>query len=94
MLPSDAPTPPCAATVWERVGNTFDSTATFEARLGKLQRAAQPRAARADDHGVELLVTSAIGLFLHRISIAQPAHTASTRITDTSSASRRPVGLM
>src|SRR5690606_30194584 len=28
MLPSDALTPPCAATVWERVGNTLDSTAT------------------------------------------------------------------
>src|SRR3982750_2337804 len=29
MLPSDAPMPPCAATVCERVGNTLDSTATF-----------------------------------------------------------------
>src|SRR5579864_5255196 len=28
MLPSDAPMPPCAATVCERVGNTFDSTHT------------------------------------------------------------------
>src|ERR1700755_1840570 len=28
MLPSDAPMPPCAATVCERVGKTFDSTAT------------------------------------------------------------------
>src|SRR5438046_3206409 len=28
MLPSDAPIPPCAATVCERVGKTFDSTAT------------------------------------------------------------------
>src|SRR5829696_7387848 len=28
MFPSDAPMPPCAATVCERVGNTFDSTAT------------------------------------------------------------------
>src|SRR5437016_4691062 len=28
MLPSDAPIPPCAATVCERVGNTFESTAT------------------------------------------------------------------
>src|SRR6201995_4955538 len=28
MLPSDAPMPPCAATVCERVGNTFDSTQT------------------------------------------------------------------
>src|SRR5512139_1904760 len=29
MLPSEAAMPPCAATVCERVGNTFDSTATF-----------------------------------------------------------------
>src|SRR4030095_1458461 len=28
MLPSAAPTPPCAATVWERVGKTLESTAT------------------------------------------------------------------
>src|SRR3974390_3310577 len=28
MLPRAAPMPPCAATVWERVGNTFESTAT------------------------------------------------------------------
>src|SRR5438067_9664056 len=28
MLPSEAPMPPCAATVCERVGNTLDSTAT------------------------------------------------------------------
>src|SRR5664279_5220545 len=28
MLPSDAPMPPCAATVCERVGNTLDNTAT------------------------------------------------------------------
>src|SRR6188768_3665227 len=28
MLPSDAPIPPCAATVCERVGNTFDNTHT------------------------------------------------------------------
>src|SRR5436190_11888760 len=28
MLPSDAPMPPCAATVWDRVGKTFESTAT------------------------------------------------------------------
>src|SRR5208283_2281146 len=28
MLPSAAPMPPCAATVCDRVGKTFDSTAT------------------------------------------------------------------
>ena len=30
MLPRDAPIPPCAATVCERVGKTFDKTATFK----------------------------------------------------------------
>src|ERR1039457_5024637 len=29
-LPSDAATPPCAATVCERVGKTFDNTATLK----------------------------------------------------------------
>src|SRR5512132_627220 len=29
MLPSDAPMPPCAATVCDRVGNTLESTATL-----------------------------------------------------------------
>src|SRR5512134_4132374 len=29
MLPSAAPTPPCAATVCERVGKTLESTATL-----------------------------------------------------------------
>src|SRR5437868_7935181 len=28
-LASGAAIPPCAATVWDRVGNTFDRTATF-----------------------------------------------------------------
>ena len=30
MLPNEAPMPPCAATVCERVGNTFVNTATFK----------------------------------------------------------------
>src|ERR1051326_7144509 len=29
MLPSEAPIPPCAATVWERVGKTLVRTATL-----------------------------------------------------------------
>src|ERR1700730_8979096 len=36
---SGAAIPPCAATVWERVGKTFDSTATF-----KLERASSSAA--------------------------------------------------
>ena len=33
MLPSAAPTPPCAATVCERVGNTLESAATLRPAL-------------------------------------------------------------
>src|SRR5690606_25689352 len=42
MLPSDAPMPPCAATVWERVGNTLDSTATFSPASANCSEARMP----------------------------------------------------
>src|SRR5271165_809503 len=42
MLPSDAPMPPCAATVWERVGNTFDSTATDNPACASCNEARMP----------------------------------------------------
>ncbi len=42
MLPSDAPTPPCAATVCERVGNTLESTATFMPALDSSSAARSP----------------------------------------------------
>ena len=42
MLPSDAPMPPCAATVCERVGNTFDSTATDSPALASCSDARMP----------------------------------------------------
>src|SRR5208337_4076091 len=42
MLPSDAPMPPCAATVWERVGNTFDSTATDSPACASCNEARMP----------------------------------------------------
>jgi len=42
MLPSDAPMPPCAATVCERVGNTFDSTATFMPALASCSEQRMP----------------------------------------------------
>jgi hypothetical protein len=54
MLPSEAPMPPWAATVCDRVGNTLESTATLIAGLGQLQRTAHAGAAGADDHRVEL----------------------------------------
>src|SRR5678816_457950 len=42
MLPSDAPMPPCAATVCERVGNTFDSTATLKPASASCSDARMP----------------------------------------------------
>src|SRR5512146_554004 len=42
MLPSEAPMPPCAATVCERVGNTLDSTATFRPARDSCREARMP----------------------------------------------------
>src|SRR6478752_9645358 len=42
MLPSEAPTPPCAATVCERVGNTLDSTATLRPARASCSEARMP----------------------------------------------------
>ena len=53
MLPSDAPMPPCAATVCERVGKHLRQHRDGQTRFGELQRGAHARAARADDDRVE-----------------------------------------
>src|SRR6476469_7963474 len=42
MFPSDAPIPPCAATVCERVGNTFDRTATVRPASASCSEARMP----------------------------------------------------
>src|SRR3954454_10894662 len=42
MLPSEAPMPPCAATVCERVGNTFDRTATLSPASASCSEARMP----------------------------------------------------
>src|ERR1700712_2529628 len=42
MLPSEAPMPPCAATVCERVGNTLDSTATLSPARASCSDARMP----------------------------------------------------
>ena len=46
MLPSEAPTPPCAATVWLRVGNTWVIQAVFrpEAPMPNVARRPDPPA--------------------------------------------------
>ena len=58
--------PPCAATVCERVGNTFEMQAVLQARLGAADAGAQARAAGADDHDVERVVVDRIGLAAER----------------------------
>src|SRR5688572_25914791 len=42
MLPSEAPMPPCAATVCERVGNTLDRHATFSPACARRSEACMP----------------------------------------------------
>src|SRR5690606_2496467 len=42
MLPSEADTPPCAATVCERVGKTLDSTATLRPARASCSEARMP----------------------------------------------------
>src|SRR6476646_8284072 len=42
MLPSDAPMPPCAATVCDRVGNTFESTAPLKPASASCSDARMP----------------------------------------------------
>src|SRR3954469_6098381 len=42
MLPSEAPMPPWAATVCERVGNTLESTATFRPARASCSEARMP----------------------------------------------------
>ena len=52
MLPRLAAIPPCAATVWLRVGNTLVMQAVFRPCFGRAHRRAQPGAAGADDDDV------------------------------------------
>ncbi len=53
--------PPCAATVWQRVGNTLVMQAVLQAGLGRAHRGAQARTARADDDDVIGVVDDLVG---------------------------------
>ena len=53
MLPSAALMPPCAATVWLRVGNTLVTQAVFKPGRDHAQRRPQSGAAGAEDDDVE-----------------------------------------
>ena len=48
--------PPCAATVWLRVGKHFRQARRRQALLGETERRAQARAAGADDDHVVAVV--------------------------------------
>ncbi len=52
MLPSEAATPPCAATVWLRVGNTLVMQAVFS------PAAPMPRVARSPEPPAPTTTTS------------------------------------
>ena len=61
MLPSEAEMPPCAATVWLRVGNTLVMQAVLQALVGHAEGGAQAGAAGADHDHVVLVVDDRVG---------------------------------
>ncbi len=54
MLPSEADTPPWAATVCERVGKTLVQAGDGQTGAREFQRGTHARAAGADDDDIEL----------------------------------------
>ncbi len=61
MLPSAAQMPPCAATVWLRVGKSLVMQAVERPALGEPERGAQSRAAGADDDDVVGVIDERVG---------------------------------
>ena len=61
MLPSAAPMPPWAATVWLRVGKTLVMQAVLRPGRAHAEGGAQPGAAGADHHHVIGVVDDAVG---------------------------------
>src|SRR5438132_5030643 len=59
-FPSEADTPPCAATVCERVGNTFDSTATRSPASASSRAARMPEPPAPTTIASNCLVATAI----------------------------------
>ena len=98
MLPSEAPMPPCAATVCERVGNTLLSTATFRPARASRSEACMP------EPPAPTMTTSNLRLGIDEVAMlayslqstwtAQPAHPTSQTMVSTCSARRSPTGLM
>ena len=53
--------PPCAATVWQRVGKTLVMQAVFSPACADAERRAQARAAGADDDDVIGVIDDRVG---------------------------------
>src|SRR6185503_14726513 len=68
MLPSEAPMPPCAATVCERVGNTLDKTATFRPARASCSDARMP------EPPAPTITTSNLRLGIEAIPSEPPQH--------------------
>ncbi len=72
MLPSEAPMPPCAATVCERVGKTLDSTATDNPASASCSDARMPAPPAPTTTASNLRTGSFTGPLPHSIWIVQP----------------------
>src|SRR3989338_5193427 len=99
MLPSEAPMPPCAATVCERVGNTLDSTATFRPARASCSEARMPEPPAPTMTTSNLRCETEyeeydMGQSLHRTWTAQPAQPTSQTRVHTCSDRRSQTGLM
>ena len=101
MLPSEAPMPPCAATVCERVGNTFDSTATdrpasascSDARIPEppaptMSASKRRTGSEASGRARSLSVHATV----HKTWMVQPTYATRVTMTATCSARRTPTG--
>jgi len=88
--------PPWAATVWERVGKTLDSTATFRPASDSCREARMPEPPAPTITTSNLRVGRVAVIFysLHSTWIAQPAQPTSHTMENTCSARRTLTGLM
>ena len=79
MLPSAAEMPPCAATVWLRVGKTLVMQAVDRPASARPERRAQTRAAGADHDDVVGVIDEFV-VFVHVVEVRRaPAPGSRTR---------------
>src|SRR5580693_5451537 len=103
MLPSAALMPPCAATVWLRVGKTLVTQAVFEPRCDHAECPPQSGAAGTEDDHVERVVDDVVAVghcfppYRPRKSLstastlAPPSTTAAPRTSNSAASSRARV---